>query len=482
MSARREPNVFRVVASQTVAGFGWTAAALLVNFLTKMVLARRMPATEFWMVVAAQSFLALALAATELGIPEAVMRYVARDGAPRRTVHAGIGLVAVSTAASAVVVLAGLWIWFRPTMSAAALWATAIVTLGLPLFAFGDVLGAAYRGVNHLGLKLFVLDVARPGFVTIVALLSPALLVRHAPYVAGLYVCGAAVTTAVLAVLFRTDRRWQDEGGSRASELLSFGLPVAGGAILAGPIVNSIMPLMLGAWVGAADIAFYGVALSLAALIVLPTGIIESAVLPTWTRMAADATHDDLADSYRQYAHVCTLGAVVIGLLMLANDIALLTFLFGPVYEAAAPALRWVVIAALVATLTGPPNEGMLLAFGQAGTGFRARLVAALAGTGSAALLIPQYGLGGAIAAYAVLAIALDTYLSVALYRATRLHPFTRRYGATVVMATLGVLAATVMRPAFPRAAWVTAHLLALLAVAVNSDLRLAVRRFLAAH
>ena len=476
--ARLERQSFHAIASQTASGLSRTAVALLVGFATKMLLTRKMPPAELGMLLAAQSFIGLTLALTELGMPDAVVRHVGMDAtsgmAPNRTVYAAIRVVAPTTLLAAVLVLAGLWTWFGSAMSADALWATAILTLALPLLAVGNVIGAAYRGVSRLGTKLLLIDVARPGVVVVALALSPLVLTRQASYVAGLYAGGALLTTAALWALFASDRRWTSGGGSTSSELLRFGVPIAGAAVIAGPLVNSALPLMLTTWSGPTAVAFFTIAISLQAVVYLPVAVFEQAVVPAWSRMAVHASAEDIAGSYKQFSNICFAGATSLGLVIIANDTALLTFLFGPTYEAASWALRCATIAALFGALTGP-NEAMLRAFGLATSIFNAKIAAAAAGVTAGLILIPTHGLSGAVIAFAVVNVAINTLYGVTLHAKTGIHPFTWQHSTTLVMAIAGVLAVTVIGDMYPAGAWVVANLLAVVVVAVNADLRLAI-------
>lgn len=480
--ARLERQSFHAIASQTASGFGWTGAALLVGFLTKMVLTRKMPAAELGIVLAAQAFIGLVLAIAELGIPEAVVRYVGieatSDTGPRRTVYAAMKIVASSTLVAAGLLLAGLGIWFGSAMTAGALWATVILTLGLPLLALGDVAGAAYIGVGQIGTKLFALDVARPGVVAIALLLSPVVLTRHAPYVAGLYVGGALVTLAGLWAFYWRDRRWQSGGVSTSADLLSFGVPMAGAAVLAGPLVNGVLPTMLSAWTGSTAVAFFGIAIALRGVVALPVAIFEQAVVATWARMAVQAKPDDLGDSYRQYSHMCFAAATSVALLIIASDRAILAFLFGPAYEAASWALRCAIVATLFGALTGP-SEGMLRALGLPKAILMARSIAAAAGAAAGVILIPTRGLPGAVVAFALATVAQHASYAAALYHQSGIHPVTWSHSMTTLMAIVGVLAATVLADIHPVSAWVAANTLAILVVIVNADLRLTVRNLL---
>jgi O-antigen/teichoic acid export membrane protein len=129
------------------------------------------------------------------------------------------------------------------------------------------------------------------------------------------------------------------------------------------------------------------------------------------------------------------------------------------------------VLATLFAAWAGP-NEAMLKATGLSRSIFASRLITAAAGTASAAVLIPQYGLTGAVSAFALAVVVLNVAYGTALYRATRIHPFTVRHAITTLAAIAAVTAAIARPAAFPEAGWVTAHVLAIVIVAASADLQ----------
>ena len=444
-----------------------------------MLLTRHVPPAELGIVLAAQAFTGLTLAFTELGVPDAVVRYVGMDAtpdaAPKRTVYTAVRVVVAATLLAAVIIVVGLWTWFGRGMTADALWTTTILTLALPLLAAGNVFGAAYRGVNRLGTKLFMIDVARPGVVAIALVLSPLVLTGRAPYVAGLYAAGALVTLAGVWALFERSRRWTRDGGTAASDLLRFGVPIAGAAVIAGPLVLSVLPLMLTSWTGPAAVAMFAIALSLQAIVYLPIAVFEQAAVPTWARMTAHASTRDLSDSYAQFSNICFAGAASLGLLMIANDTTILVLLFGPAYGAASWALRCAVLATMFGAFTGP-NEAMLRAFGLTRAIFIARLAAAAVGVASGLVLIPGYGLTGAAIAFAGVSVTINAAYGVTLYATKHVHPFTRRHVTTTVMSLGGILIATLAPADYSRAAWFAVHIIAVLVVATNVDIRQAAR------
>lgn len=480
--SREDSHAFQTIAVQTASGMVWTGVALALGFALKVLLTHRMLPREMGIVLAAQSFAGLAVVVATFGIPDAVVRFLgieaARGAGPQRTVHVAMKLVGGATMAAVVIVFSALP-WVGSTMSGDARWATIIMTLALPLLALGDVVGAAYRGMNRLGTKILMIDVARPALVLVALLLSPVALTRHAPFVAGLYASAALVTLAALWIFFRRDHRAQrgGPGTTTPSELLRFGIPIAAAVFLAGPIINNLLPLMLSAWTGPAAVAFYAVALSLYSLVYLPVGILEQAVIPSWARMAAQARADDLEDSYRRYTNLCFAAAAGLGVVIVANAQTILISLFGPTFEAATAALKMVILATLCGALVGP-NEGMLHALGFSTSIFNARLAGAAAGVATGVILIPAQGLSGAIGAAVVTMVGINTGYAVILFRKTGVHPFTARHALTTALTALGLLAATATG-AYPLAAWVAAHGLAVLVVVANADFRLAARQLL---
>jgi O-antigen/teichoic acid export membrane protein len=472
---------FHAIAGQTAAGLIWTGVALAAAFLLKVVLARRMPPEQMGTVLAVQSFTVLALAVAELGIPDAVVRFVGRDTdgrtAPRRTVYQALKVVVPATLAVTVLALAGLGIWFGASMPADARLTAAIFMLAMPILAAGNVLGAAFRGVNRLATKLLLTDVARPAVVTLALLVSPLALTQHASYVAALYAGGALVTLGVVWLVFARDDRWRDGGGTRADELVRFGLPLTGAAIIAGPLVNSVIPLMLSAWPGPAAVALFSITLSLQGIVYLPVAVVEQAALPTWSRMAVHRGTDDIGASYKQFATMGFAAAASLGLVLLANDRAVLASVFGATYAEASGALRWVVLATLFGAFTGP-NEGMLRAFGLTGAIFRARTVAASVGVAAGAALIPAYGLAGAIAAFVIVALIINGLYAVTLYRTRGIHPWSKSHATASVIVLAGLAAIAWLSDIHVVGGWIIAHVSALLVLMLNADVRSAAARF----
>jgi O-antigen/teichoic acid export membrane protein len=300
-------------------------------------------------------------------------------------------------------------------------------------------------------------------------------LAGRAPYVAGLYVAGALVVLAGQWVTFRRDRRWREIGVGTPSELLHFGIPVAGAAMLAGPLVNGLLPMMLFAWTGSTAAAFYGIALALQGVAGLPLGILEQVLVPVWARMAAHGAPGDLVRSYRRYTNICLASAAGLAIVMIANDRAILSLLFGSDYAAAGSALQYALLATVCAAWAGP-NEAMLRAVGLSGPILVGRLITAAAAIASAAFFIPRYGLTGAVAAFALAVVVLNLAYGFALHRARGIHPLSARHGITTTIVLVAVLAATALRTEYPVGGWVAAHALAVLILAATPDLRAALR------
>ena len=475
-------HAFSAIARQTAWGLAGTGIAMALAFAVKVLLTRKMAPEDMGIVLSAQALAGLMGTVAGLGMPDAVVRFVGRSAtsntAPLQPVHAAAQTAVIATVAAAAVLLLAGTIW-TPNMRADAWWAAAVFIGALPLLSAGDVIGAAYIGAGQLRTKTFLIDVGRPLCIAAALLLLPTALTQRAAYVAGLFALSACVTLAALWTLFWRDGRWRDDATRVSSEsMLRFGAPLAVAALLAGPVINNVLPLMLSAWSGTATVAFYSVALSLYALVYLPVAVLENALVPGWSRAAAEDDSAALAASYRRYSRLSFSATAGVGLVVIAYDRTILVALFGPAFEGANMALRAAVLATLCSALAGP-SEGMLQALGHSRTILHSRLVGSLFGAALGAYLIPMYGLAGAIAGFAAVIVTINGLYAAMLYRHARLHPFTLRTVTTVSLVLTGALAATVTTPSFPAAGHVLASVIAFGLLMGEADIRLAVRHVL---
>ena len=464
-----------LILGQALAGLGGTAVAVAIGFALKMLLARTISIAAFGGLMTAQAFVALVLTVASLGMPDAIVRAIGREetGASRRTVYSALWISVVCTSLVAVCLVAGLQLNVFGRMSPDVLWATGVLACGLPITAAGDVFGAAYRGVNRLGTKIMLVDIARPCVVVAALLLLPFGAARGAGLIALLYVAAHLLCLTALTILFVKDRVWNNRVAGSRSELIRYGGPIAAAAVLGGPLVNGVFPLMLSAWVGSAPVALLAIALTVQALVYLPTAIFEQAVLPTWSRLAGQTSTDALGDSYRHYTNICFAVTAGAGIVLIANDSLILGLLFGPEYVAAGPAVRIATLAALFGAFVGP-NEAMLRALGASTAIFNARLISAVVGTAAGAMLIGQFGLMGAVSAFALSSIAVNGLYGVWLYRLSGIHPFSRDHARLTAAATVALCAAALTTSGGPGSIWLAAHLLGAIVMASSRDLRVA--------
>lgn len=478
--AAPDRDSFRAITSQTATAMLWTGVAMLLGFALKVVMTRKMLPRDMGIVLTAQASVGLAAIVATLGIPEAVVRLLGIEAtsgtAPKGIVTSSLTLVAGATAGAAAIMLAVLASGY--IVAGDALWAAIILTLAVPVLGLGEVLGAAYRGVGRLGTKILFGDVTR-GLIVLAALLaSPAVWAGDAPYVAGLFTAAAAGSLIALWIYFRGDARWRKGGAVSPAELLRFGIPLTGAVLLAGPIFLNVLPMLLSAWTGPAAVAFYTVAVSAYNFVYLPVGILEQAAVPAWARLAAHGDTDDLTRSFHRYTDMCFAGAAGLGLAIMANDRSILTFVFGPAFAIATAEVRIVILATFCIALVGP-NEGLLHALGLSRSIFQARLAGAIAGVAAAVLLIPGYGLLGAIGAFAIGSVSMNGLYGVMLYRSVGIHPFTAAHLRTIGLTAAGVLAVTVVADSYMFAGRVLATALAVAILVAHADLRLAARQIL---
>jgi O-antigen/teichoic acid export membrane protein len=101
--------------------------------------------------------------------------------------------------------------------------------------------------------------------------------------------------------------------------------------------------------------------------------------------------------------------------------------LFGKEYADSATVLRILALGCLIHVIPGP-NGITLVAFGKSYTVLTGTLLACLTAVLSYLLFVPYFGAEGAAFGIAAGRLVSNLYVSIVLYKASGIHPFTRPY------------------------------------------------------
>lgn len=428
------------VARDILVGYVGTFLMLALGFITKVLLARILPSMDLGLLLTGQAIIGLALVISQLSLPETTVRFVAffaHDSAHARSVlksalEVVIPLSVVTTLGlSAAAGFIGDTVYHQPTLIVILV----VLALSLPFTTFGDVLAGAARGVGKLWIKVTVSDLGRATWIVLMLCALLAMGVHSVFAVGGVYLSAAILSSLLLAF-------WWFRGPLRLlgrtprfppRELLAYGLPLLGAGLLAGPVVNSIMPLFLAGVVSPQSVAYYNLAGAFTVFVNVPLAAVEQAALPFWSKPGVD-----LQATYVLSTRWClVLSLILFAPLMLAPEELLLAF-YPPVYVAVAPLVQIMATMALFGVAVGP-NAGMLKALGRTRWILFSQMIFAVTVLISAPVLIERLGVLGAALVWGGGGFVLNLLFSVPLVL-RGIHPIDSAYIKIAVAGGLALL------------------------------------------
>ena len=427
------------IARNSVIGYFGVVFVLVVNFFIKILLSRVLSVGELGLFFAGQAVIGLILVAAQLSLPESVVRFVGMfavqemDKANAYIANA-LWLSGLSTVffALGVSLCAG---WIADTLRNPALaQVLLLLAVSIPLTTLADVLAAAGRGVGQLWIKVVLGDVTRPLWVVMALGLLFLLGVSSLSVVIWVYLTGSLVSSVLTVIWFKSNIHLQGSI-SKASivELLRYGLPLLGTALLAGPLVNSALPLLITRLSSVQAVAYYNLAISLSLLINVPIAVVEQAALPVWSAQSQTGSIFELRAAYAFVARWSFLASSIVFALLWFNAGTILTFLYGPAYITAAPSLQAIAAAMLFGVIVGP-NAGMLRAFADTHWLFVCSVVTGIVSLAVGMFLIPTWGLMGGVLAFVTAVVLTNSLFGVLLFVKHRIHPVDGIYLKTLVV------------------------------------------------
>ena len=443
----------RTIARDSVLGWLGALGVIVLNFATKMLLARALTSAELGILLTGQTMVGLALAVAQLSLPEAVVRFVGLY-APSTVAKAKATLLNALKLSTLVSLLmaGGLGlgagfianrIYQLPVLAGVLI----LLAVAMPFTSVADVLAATYRGLKQLWVKVICVDLTRALGVVLMLVVLMSQGANTLPAVAGSYVLATILSAFLTFALFRSGSLWRVSASHiPTGELLRYSLPLLAAGLLAGPIVNTGLPLLLGGLGSAQAVAYYSLAVSLQLFVYLPIAALEQAALPIWSGQIGVGTISGLRASYAFFTRWGYVVASVVFALLFFNARTVLVILYGPEYAVAALAIQALGAMTLFGAAVGP-NEGMLRALGDTRWIFFSRLVAGVASLGAAILLIPQWGLMGAVMAFIVSGLLINGLYAAGLFWQHAIHPLDGPYLKTLAASFIAFLSIGFARP-----------------------------------
>ncbi len=440
----------QVIARDSTIALAGTVAVLALGFSTKSLLARSLSPADLGLLLAAQALVALALALAQLGLSDAVVRFVGvyagfRLAQAKGVLQSALRLTVITTGVLAIGLVIGAGhvatILYREPALGVAL---GCLALSIPLTSLGDMIGAAYRGIGQTWVKIVCVDLLRAMLVVLGA--GTMILAERASVLAtaGCYLFSAAATALLLAALYLRQAKWRvPPSNFPAGTLLRYSLPLFSSALLAGSLLGNGIPLLLASLAGPQSTAYYSLALALQPFVYLPSSAVEVAALPLWAGVSVLGSPQVMQNSFA----TATRWSFILASLLLAplflTPVPVISLLFGAGYSAAAPIVQITALATIFGVAVGP-NEGMLRAHGDTRSIFVARVLSGVVAILSAPPMITVWAHLGAAVSWSINCLVGNGLLTLLLYRRHGIHPidvyFLKALGASAAcFAVVGV-------------------------------------------
>lgn len=404
--------------------------AVGAGLVVQMLLARLIPPQELGAYFLVQSIVVVLADLANLGITQPLSRILAQlvgagnaRGA-RGTLATGLRISVLPVAAVALLYgsAAGRWVaqsvFDSPVMAGGAV-AAAAWTAGAALQNLG---AAAARGFHRVGFASWLRG---PLASLLLALALGAVMLARGESdfdtVLLLSAAGTWVSVAVCAfVLGWSVRGVSSERSTTAHEMLRSGFPVLGTALLSTVVIQADL-WIVGAQLGAEEVALYGAAKRLIRLIGLPLVIVAQVVPPLVADLYAKGELERLQRGVRGAATLAGLPALLALVVVMAGAEPLLEVIFGEYYASASLFLRILCLERIVFVLVGPANVVLMM------TGHEAAVFRIYAWTG--ALWLAAMYLGGTLAGawgvaigYAVSSAIRQIWTLAEAHRRTGIH------------------------------------------------------------
>jgi O-antigen/teichoic acid export membrane protein len=400
-------------------------AAMTLNFVVQLVMARVMGLSAFGVTNTALAMLNILVIPAALGYETAAVRFVAleRDDQPHLralTVYFGRNVL-IASAVTCLLVAAGALIEQRLGNGDQAI-ALALLVLIVPGFALVRVGEGWLRGVGSLVRALVNSGVVVP-VLSIVLILAEWLLLGREDVGVGGALGARALATAVAVfsvggfVYCKLGRRLSPRAQIEASMLGDIhrtAVVLCGVAFLA-MVVSQIDIVAVSVFEGSEQAGLYSAASRVAQAMNVALVAVNFVLAPRIAQLFAEGKTSKLQEEVSSAANWCL---VLMGgaCLILIPGAGLVLHAFGPDFGAAADALRILMLGQLVNALCGPAGT-ILNMTGNQRQAIKALTASAVVDVTLFGLLIPPFGLTGAAAATAACTAVWNVGMSIYVRR-----------------------------------------------------------------
>lgn len=416
-------------------GFIGTVIGLLLQFIIRMIIARIGTQTDYGVFYLAIVVVSVVVVLASLGLQDGTTRYIAYLQGKTDSNKTGKIIVAslqISIAASIFLCIAffllaeplALNIFHTRDLTRP----LQLLSLTVPFLTLSNILSSIFRGFRRVEAQAFTQSLQSLLFLLLLlptALLGMSFNKVYYAYLAGILI--SCITLLVYALikmpkLIKINEYKIDQKITK--ELLIFSLPLMGTSIFS-MLTLYTDTIVLGYFKTPQDVGLYNAAYTLAFLITVPYTVLLMIFTPVASNLYSQNLISELKKDFAiSTKWICFVTLPIFLVLLLFPEIVI-SFIFGPTYISAAPALRILSLGFIINALFGP-NVGAMIAIGQSRFLMWSVMTSALTNVLISVTLIPSMGIIGAAISSAVAMVLANILISIKLFLACRAHPLSK--------------------------------------------------------
>ena len=421
--------------------------ALLIQFISKLVIARYYLEAGYGIFSLALLILNFAMIVSSLGLQEGCTRYIAYFLG--RNDNQSTARVVLVTAIMTVMasILIGAVLYFSASEISTGIFHTSelIVALrafapGVPLYTMIVVVSAIFRGFSRVKTQV-IFQFMMHNFIFVLCLLIIVLLRLPFSFVFYAYTFSLAVTLVVLVIyslvhlprLVACNSYKIDISTSR--ELLVFSLPLMMTLMLS-TLIISIDTVILGYFKAVTEVGLYSAAYNLAYMTYLPSAAFAMIYTPVATRLYANDQQNELNRIYTISIKWVVFLSMPFFLILCFFPSSLMSLIYGQSFIPAGSTLPILATGFLVSNLLCAAM-GTLVAIGESKNIMWFYLTGAIINILLSMILIPVMGIAGAAIASAVSLASVVFMQVIRLYLIRKMQPFSKNMLKPIVASVM---------------------------------------------
>jgi O-antigen/teichoic acid export membrane protein len=435
----------RKTARGTVIAFLGMIIFLLLEFATRVIIARNTTETDYGIFNIGYVLLSFFVMVAGLGLNAGAPRYIAyfRGVAEERKIA---GVVSSSLRLSLIAGICVFILFLALSDAFAALFhlesssVLRVFAIAIPFSVLIEILAAIFIGFGRMEEKVYYRDtlasLLRVVAVVLVIFLGSGFLPMVTAYV---------LATAVSAILFafaamrKLNRVTRQDAEPMGREIILFSLPLWTTNIL-NTIIFYLDTLILGFFTTAAIVGLYNAARPITQFLNIFIISLSFIYVPVASQLYARNRIGEIRRNYILLTKWIFLATVPFFLLAFLFPGAVIGILFGGAYNQPEVALTLQILSlGILANVLAGPNAPTLIVLGKPRLVLADNFIAAVIYVCANLALIPRYGMIGAAVAATLSLGSINIIKSIQIYQFERIHPFSPNYVKTVILAFLSL-------------------------------------------